>query len=457
MRRNPPYTPAEVLDISTTSLRFRVNTMVKFAEIFGFWKNPLKNAAASFDEISLTDIYYWVYKSKNPITRMESGKRPQDLFERDETLVRTPKDFKPGKSVSMSACGDLLRANSIENSKDVLFENVDDILFDQDISYANLESCITRQPLVDEVTGDRAAPIECCSEEQFDIIAAHRGKRFNVLNTANNHTFDMGIEGMEMVQKTFEKYDILNVGCNNKPHEYGEGKILTKGGIKFGFVSATFGLNGHEVRAEDEYRVNVSKLSSKFVKPDLELLKRQIDHCKSQECDFIIATLHWGLEFEMFPRMVQIEAARELAEYGADSILCHHPHVIQPIEYYRTKRDPNRIVAIAYSLGSLVWGFTAPHLALSIILNLKITKGSLKSKPVTYIQESKATPVFRGSVETGGKIITRIEKLSDHLHRPTSSYPRAYITRIRKYAELILGKICREERKTYLSSEKLAA
>ena len=126
---------------------------------------------------------------------------------------------------------------------------------------------------------------------------------------------------------------------------------------------------------EDAHRINVSRLLSKHVDPELKSFKQQIDWCKREECDFI-ASLHWGFEFEFFPRKRQVEAARELVEYGADAIFCHHPHVIQPVEYYRIRRDPSRVAVIAYSLGSLTWGFTAPHLVLSLLLDLKLTKGS---------------------------------------------------------------------------------
>ncbi|MDX0414992.1 hypothetical protein GOC69_30310, partial [Sinorhizobium medicae] len=95
-----------------------------------------------------------------------------------------------------------------------------------------------------------------------------------------------------------------------------------------------------------------------------------------------------------FPRLRQIEAAHALVEEGVDLILGAHPHVIQPVEYYRTKRDPNRIAVIAYSLGTLTWGwYTAPHLILSLIMHLKLAKGHVGGEPRTYIESAKPNPV----------------------------------------------------------------
>jgi poly-gamma-glutamate synthesis protein (capsule biosynthesis protein) len=389
--------------------------------------------------MTLPDIYYWAYKSANPVTRTEKGERAADLLLTDKSVVGLPRGFEKHSSITMGAGGDLLQAEGLELSKDVLFESVADLLFDQTIAYANFESPVTNQPLVKEVIGDKAAPIECSSREQFDVLTRHKGRRFDVLNFANNHTFDMGVEGMDNTLRIFAEEGILDSGTNRRPEEYGQGRILVREGIKLGFVSATFGLNGQPVPDRERYRINVSKLLSKFVAPDLDLLKRQIDHCKSQGCDFIIASMHWGFEFEFFPRKRQVEAARALVEYGADAIFSHHPHVIQPVEYYRTRRDPNRVAVIAYSLGSLTWGYTAPHIVLGAILNLTLSKGRFEGRELTYIDKARVTPVFRSAVDSGGRTLTRIEKLADHLDGRGNRHPREYIAKIKSYAALVLG------------------
>ncbi|PBB11891.1 hypothetical protein CK231_22315 [Mesorhizobium loti] len=41
-------------------------------------------------------------------------------------------------------------------------------------------------------------------------------------------------------------------------------------------------------------------------------------------------------------------------------MLGHHPHIVQPIEHYRTRRGENRIAVVAYSLGGLEYR-RSPH------------------------------------------------------------------------------------------------
>ena len=434
-----PQTPAEVLDISTPEREQEIEAAVKAAENSGEWEYPYKEAATDLKEMTLTDIFYWVYKSQNPITTSEANAGFKNAIHADKTIIKLPDNFKKLTSLTIGAGGDLLQADGLGSSKDILFENVADLLFEQDISYANFESPVTHQPLVKELIGDKGAPIECCSHDQFETLTSHKGKRFTIMNTANNHMFDMGLEGLATTLDAFEEAGIIDIGTNRSREDFDQCKVLTVNGIKLGLVSSTFGLNGHQMPPSEAYRIQTSELLPRDTAPDLTSLKKQIDDSKSQNCDFVLATMHWGFEFEMFPRNRQVEAAHDLVEYGADAIISHHPHVIQPIEYYETKRDPDRVATIAYSLGSLTWGYTAPHIVLSLIQNFTLTKGKIGEKEATYIEQTEATPVFRSAIESEGKIITQIEKLSDHVDGKNNRHTKEYISEIERFAQIVLN------------------
>lgn len=436
MSKSLPSTPADVLEIPQ-ALRVAMNAVCKSAETFGYWDHPYAKAAASFEEMTLLDKFYWAYKCTHPITRFEKG--DAGLLTADSRAVGLPPGFEKHASLTLGCAGDLLYAEPLAHSKDLLFENVADLLFDQTVSYANFESPVTGQELKQEVISDKESPTECCSREQFDILKGYKDQRFTVLHTANNHMFDMAAEGVDTTLKALSDEGILAVGSNRTPDEFGRGTSLTRDGIKLGFASATFSLNGRVMPAGEAYRINVANMLSKSAEPELDLLKRQIDDCKAKGCDFIIASVHWGFEFEFFPRRRQVEIAHRLVEWGADAVIAHHPHVIQPVEYYRTRRDPQRVAAIAYSLGSLTWAFSAPHLVLSAILNLTLAKGRLAGEDRTYIETARATPVFRSAVESDGRIVTRIEKLADHLDGRSRVHPPEYIAAIKRYADLVLG------------------
>lgn len=59
----------------------------------------------------------------------------------------------------------------------------------------------------------------------------------------------------------------------------------------------------------------------------------------------ITVFVHWGYELMPYPLPADRELARRLIERGANYVIGHHPHVVQPVEPYRTG-------LIVYSLGN---------------------------------------------------------------------------------------------------------
>jgi Bacterial capsule synthesis protein PGA_cap len=430
-------TPADAVQTSDV-LRFVLRAVCKSAEISKCWDQPSARAATAFEEMTLLDKIYWVYKCTHPIIRPERGATVDTLCGPDN-MIRLPEGFEKERSISLAAVGDLIPGSGLEHSKDVLYEHVADLIFDSTIAYASLESPLTNQERKAEVISDKESPIECCSLEQFDVVKGHDGKRLTVIHTASNHMFDMGAEGVHATLDQFTRDGIVDIGTNRDPSQYGKGKILERNGIKVGFISAAFGLNGRNPAQDQSYLINVAKLLPKRGPSDLSLLRRQIEHCREQGSDVIIASLHWGYEFEFFPRKRQIDIAHTLVEWGVDALIAHHPHVVQPVEYYRSQRDPDRVAVIAYSLGSLLWSYTAPHLVLSAILNLSFAKGTYRSQPKTFIQSASVTPVFRTQIRDGDRTLTRIEKLDHGMGTQNSDDQTRYVAEIRRYAELALS------------------
>lgn len=42
--------------------------------------------------------------------------------------------------------------------------------------------------------------------------------------------------------------------------------------------------------------------------------------------------MHWGNEYELYPSPLILDVARKVASLGADIILGHHSHIVQPAE-----------------------------------------------------------------------------------------------------------------------------
>lgn len=83
---------------------------------------------------------------------------------------------------------------------------------------------------------------------------------------------------------------------------------------------------------------------------DRELILQKLETA-AQNADFVILSLHWGIEGSGYYTDGQRELAQLLAEAGADLILGHHPHVLQGGEYLETSRGRSYV---AYSLGNFI-------------------------------------------------------------------------------------------------------
>ena len=63
---------------------------------------------------------------------------------------------------------------------------------------------------------------------------------------------------------------------------------------------------------------------------DKSLAKEISEYKNSHPNDVVVAVLHWGVEFQQSPSPKQRLQAQMLVSAGADVIVGHHPHVLQP-------------------------------------------------------------------------------------------------------------------------------
>jgi poly-gamma-glutamate synthesis protein (capsule biosynthesis protein) len=406
----------------------------KIASIFGIWRYPA-DRGSGISSKKILNRMYWHHKRANPIIKPEKGSNLEAYFSEkrrqiDHSLL--PDGFQGEKSVSISFVGDLMNAKGMENSKDKFYAKVKELIFNAKISIANLESTLTSGKVVNIGLRINA------TSKQFNAFKGHKGRQYTVFCTANNHMMDRGLEGFNTTHDQLEAEGFHYVGTNRSPESRKKGLILSLGGIKFGLVAATYQNNRHVPDGKD-YLVNVIPIHRFRGKVELSLLEEQISYCRSQNCDFIIALLHWGLEFEFFPRQYQLDIAHQLIESGADTIVSHHTHNIQPYEFYQTRRDPLRKAPIFYGLGNLSSLWSAPYLALSLIVNFNVVKGHVNGVPKTLVEGVNITPVLQMQYDDKSVPYLQIEKLSDLISSAQGESVAEYFNEAGRYADLVLG------------------
>ncbi len=166
---------------------------------------------------------------------------------------------------------------------------------------------------------------------------------FNLFSTANNHCFDKGEAGLQASGRFWDAHPEAAVaGCYRTPEERDRTALLTREGITVALVAAAEQTNGLSLPPESQAGV--------LLLSDRETLRQKLAQAR-EEADFVILSVHWGVEGAAAPSESQRALARELAEEGADLILGHHSHVLQGGEYLETSRGRSYV---AYSLGNFI-------------------------------------------------------------------------------------------------------
>lgn len=161
---------------------------------------------------------------------------------------------------------------------------------------------------------------------------------FDVVNLANNHILDQGIDGLSETEQALRENKIPAITGTG-----GSVPVLEREGISFSFVGFTEHTNGIPLPQGQEEKITYTNQA--------ERMRQQVEQA-AQIADVAVVSVHWGQENRTTPTPAQRELAQQLADWGADIIIGTHPHVLQPVEQL-TAADGRQVWAL-YSLGNFV-------------------------------------------------------------------------------------------------------
>lgn len=275
--------------------------------------------------------------------------------------------FQKDSTVSLTATGDILlhgRVYGGTNKKSNYelkeqLQNVSDIIGKTDITIANLESIIAGNDIGLSSFPKFNAPAE------IGYILKDMG--VNIVTIANNHVLDRGTEGLLQSIKNLEEIGLEYDGAYKSFEDRDRLRVIKKNGLKVAFISYTRGTNGIKMPADKPYLVN------SLPKTKTITICKELRRIKSKGlADIIVVNMHFGEEYHMNPSSSQKELAASLADAGADVILGHHSHVLQPPEWIETSRGTKSFVA--YSLGNFFSGQNGLHRQIGTALTLQMNK-----------------------------------------------------------------------------------
>lgn len=270
--------------------------------------------------------------------------------------------------VNLVATGDVLlhsRIYDISKDKSGKYDFTDkmapakDLLQAGDISVVNLESLVAGEEL-----GLTSFP-----KFNNPIELAENLKSFgtDIVTNSNNHTMDLGEEGVLKSIENLEKIGMQYVGSHKSKADQKEIRTIEKNNITCAFLSYTAVTLGNNAPKNKGYLLNtIVKGQTKFVRQDIERVK------KEKNPDVVIVSVHFGREYPLYPVAAQKEIAASISDAGADIIIGHHPHVLQPAEWILNSRGKKTFVI--YSLGNFYSGQKGLYRQIGGALSLDIKK-----------------------------------------------------------------------------------
>lgn len=203
------------------------------------------------------------------------------------------------------------------------------VLAAADIAFVNLEAPFSdRGRVVDDGMVFKAEP---------EMIEALQLAKVGVVSTANNHARDCGSHGVGFTVDWLEQHGIAVAGTGRTAEAAHAGTVLTRNGIRFGFLAYTY----------DQSNGNHTDVDTRVATMDVPTMRRDVRDLLTR-ADVAIVSMHAGWEYWTQANPQQVAFARAAIDAGARVVVGHHPHVVQPWERYRSG-------VIFYSLGNLVF------------------------------------------------------------------------------------------------------
>lgn len=309
--------------------------------------------------------------------------------------------MKPTRStIKLAAVGDLMlgdhpvcighgiRSTMESKGFDFITEELSPKLQNVDIAFGNLESVLSDYGY----NPDLLPSAELRGRPGDAKNLAKLG--FNVINIANNHAMQHGVEAFEETVALLESENIDVIGLNKNCVS----NLLLKelNGVNVAFLGYSLrpekfcnGITPYALSNEQDIITQIKKLASNFD-------------------GAIILSLHWGEEYLNYPSTSQMLFARKLIDEGVSLILGHHPHVLQGVEKYQSG-------LIVYSLGNFIFDKWQKTPRETILFFCDITNEGVadyKYEPV-YIRKDYKLTIASGRVKR--RILKNLKHYNDKL------------------------------------------
>lgn len=280
-----------------------------------------------------------------------------------------------------------------------LFRNVKDILADDDLTILNFEGTLTTA-----ARNPRRSDYKFLFRADPSYASVLPDNSVEFVTLENNHVLDMGDEGYAETKQALTDAGV-GYACETEP------ALFTLYGVQVGILAyQTF--DGAYDRLYTQVPEDIAAL-------------------KAKGAELVICAFHWGAELDYYPNQNQQKLGKIAIDGGADLVVGHHSHRINPIEEYNGKY-------IVYSLSNFAFaGNNKPSDMSTFIFQIKFNvKDGVVTTPDGFIiiparissntsyNDFSITPYTK--YENIESVITVLKKNGEQLENPVPEYPLSW-------------------------------
>jgi hypothetical protein len=177
----------------------------------------------------------------------------------------------------------------------------------------------------------------------------------NVVTLANNHLLDCGRDGVLESLQLLREAGVAVIGAGENKQTAHTPAIVQADNLRLGFLGYYW---NRRTAARGPWPGSAMDTPPELLAADIAALKGKVDR--------IVATFHWGVPYVREPSEADRAKARFAVDCGADIVIGHHPHLVQPFEIYRGR-------PIFYSVGNFTFG-SGNSRGESLLLGLRFQK-----------------------------------------------------------------------------------
>ena len=240
--------------------------------------------------------------------------------------------------LTLVAVGDIMMHQDVKAAAsalgfEALWSEVSPRLKAADLAFGNLETPVA------PATGRPGRPFVFNAPEALPQALRQAG--WTLLSTANNHAFDQGPAGVRETLDRLDAAGLQHAGSGRDAAAAAQPVLLERNGLRLGLLAFTDIFNADLNGAAE--RPTVRAFDPEAAADAVRALRPQVDA--------LVVSVHWGNEYQRTPSPRQKEGAAALVAAGADLVLGHHPHVLQPVAWVEAG---GRKGLVAYSLGNFI-------------------------------------------------------------------------------------------------------